>query len=196
MAEKDQVLKHNYDGIQEYDNDLPRWWLAIFWICAAFAVAYAGYLHLGPGKDQYAQIALDMKDWQKLRSSKEAEEKAKQPRTVDVNTLLTDPAHISGGGKIYKEKCAVCHGAEAQGLVGPNLTDEFWIHGNSYEKVKHTIINGVPAKGMIPWKGTLTNNEIDSVIAFMHSIQGSNPVNPKAPQGDKTGFLSSSETNS
>lgn len=184
MAEKDELLSHDYDGIQEYDNDLPKWWVAIFYICAIYGFGYAIYLHGGFGNDQYEQLALDMSAWEETRKAATAEQE-KTAQEADFAALLENPTVVAKGGEIFQGKCAVCHGAAGQGVVGPNLTDEYWIYGREFERVKYIVVNGVTAKGMIPWKGVLTPEEIDAVTVYVRTLEGTNPENPKAPQGDK-----------
>lgn len=99
-------------------------------------------------------------------------------------TLLTDPEDIETGHKLFEKTCASCHGKFGEGSVGPNLTDNYWLHGGKFSDIVKTIEYGVPAKGMISWRGYLKPNEILEAASFIHSIHGTNPPNPKAPQGD------------
>jgi mono/diheme cytochrome c family protein len=100
-------------------------------------------------------------------------------------TVLTDEPALKGGAEIFKNFCAACHGQSGEGLVGPNFTDQFWLHGGDFKDVCKTIVNGVPEKGMISWASQLKAGEIKQVASFILSLEGSTPANPKAPQGEK-----------
>ena len=100
--------------------------------------------------------------------------------------LLTDTASLTEGRKIFLENCSRCHGASGEGGIGPNLTDEYWIHGNGdINGVIKTIRNGVPIKGMIAWKKYLPPEKIHKAGSYVVSLQGTNPPNAKAAQGNK-----------
>ena len=176
----DDLLSSNYDGIQEYDNDLPRWWIMLFYGTIIFAVLYSCYYYLGftPGSEE--KLTAQLQEIEKLKPA--------APKEISEDTLLAfakDPNHISKGKAIFDSKCNVCHGNEGQGLVGPNLTDEFWIHGAKLTEMKKIIEHGVLEKGMLAWKGVITDEEITDVVVFINSIKGTNPANPKAPEGAK-----------
>ena len=101
---------------------------------------------------------------------------------------LTDPASLAEGKKIFQKNCVSCHGPQGQGGIGPNLTDDYWIHGAGINNVAHTITVGVPAKGMITWRGILTDKQILQVASYVLTLHGTNPPNPKAPQGEKAEY--------
>lgn len=105
---------------------------------------------------------------------------------IDENsvTLLTDKAGVGAGMKIFQEKCTACHGAEGGGAVGPNLTDDFWLHGGSVQDVFKVIKYGVPEKGMISWEKQLSPTDIQKVASFVLSLKGTKPANAKEPQGE------------
>lgn len=179
----DKLLNSNYDGIQEYDNDLPRWWLILFYITIGWSAVYVVYyLVLGIGKTQTQILAEEMeaaKQQQASVSSSSAE--------VGESELLAftkDASFVQAGKQVFVAKCLACHGPEGQGLVGPNLTDKNWIHGGKITDTKKVIENGVLEKGMLAWKGVLSDNEINQVVAFIYTLRGTAPANPKAPQGD------------
>ena len=181
MSEKDQLREHSFDGIHEYDNDLPRWWLWLFALTVVFAVVYPFIYDFGPG--EFASETVDREV---------AEIRAKlvsTARTADVEepTLLkaaVDPASIATGKEIFATRCMPCHGDKGQGIIGPNLTDDNWIHGGKITDLRNTVVNGVLAKGMIAWKDQLSPDQINAVVAFVWSLHGSNPPNPKAPEGE------------
>jgi cytochrome c oxidase cbb3-type subunit III len=106
--------------------------------------------------------------------------------------LVSDAKVLAEGKEIFTGKCVACHGALGEGGVGPNLTDEYWLHGGTINDIFKTIKNGVPEKGMISWKATLKPNEIQSVSNYIASLAGTTPPNGKAPQGDKVSSDSTS----
>ncbi|MDX2283134.1 MAG: cbb3-type cytochrome c oxidase N-terminal domain-containing protein [Bacteroidia bacterium] len=179
--EADIDLGHDYDGIRELDNSLPPWWKWGFYITIGYAAIYLVVFHLTgdwSSKQEYDdEVALA--EVQKQEYLKTA------ANLVDESsvTMLSDAAALASGKEIYTANCAVCHGAEGQGGIGPNMTDAYWIHGGSVGKVFATIKYGVPAKGMIPWEGTLKPQQIQQVASYILSLQGTNPPNPKAPEG-------------
>lgn len=179
--EKDILLDHDYDGIRELDNNLPPWWKYLFYVTIVFAIVYMVDYHiLHSSKLQEAEF---------LEEVKLAElEKANLfgGKMVDENTvqLLKDPIDLASGQATYNKLCTVCHGAKGEGLVGPNLTDDYWIHGGGIKNVFTTIKNGVPEKGMVSWKTQLTPAQMEEVGSFVLSLHGTNPPNPKPPQGN------------
>lgn len=181
MAEQptDKVLDHAYDGIQEYDNPLPGWWVKLFWITIVAAAVYVPYHQFGKGKGQIDEYNAEMR----------AAELAAPPKRVasgsDLRAAMANPGAIAAGKATYTRLCVACHRADGGGLVGPNLTDESWLHGGSMTDVVKVITDGVPAKGMLAWKTQLSGTEIIEVAAYVKSLKGTNPANPKAPQGQK-----------
>jgi cytochrome c oxidase cbb3-type subunit 3 len=166
----DKILSgHEYDGIQELDNKLPKWWIWLFYITIIFAVVYFTSLHI-----------LQTGDTQDEAYKKEVE--AATIRYQAVTPANTIDA-MAAGKATFEKNCVVCHLAQAQGLVGPNLTDDYWIHGCAIGDIFKTISTGVPEKGMISWKDQLTPEQIQQVASYVVSLRGSNPPNPKAPQG-------------
>ena len=263
---KDVLLDHNYDGIQELDNDLPSWWLWLFYFTIFFAAAYLLHFHvLKTGKSALAKYELEMNpNWQppeqsqphfsglryhspyyspkgevtprikKMFSSyigpeidfnelvQEAMKRADaaglaklqeafpdlyaqleehggpvQPREATAAAAaaaepetkeyerLTDKASLSAGKDIYIKNCATCHGQNGEGGIGPNMTDDYWLHGAGIDNMVHTIKNGVPAKGMISWRSILNDKQVVQVASYLMSLYGSNPPNAKKPQGEK-----------
>ncbi len=182
--EKDILIAHDYDGIQELDNPIPSWFMYLFYITIVFAVGYLLNYHVfHTGQLQYDEYKTEMAQAdiaKKLYLSKAANQ-------VDENTvkLVNDPAVIAAGQAIFKQNCVACHGDHAQGVVGPNLTDDYWLHGNKISDLFKTVKYGVLAKGMPTWEKVLSPKQISDVVNYVKSLHGSNPVNPKAPQGDK-----------
>ncbi len=176
-------LGHNYDGIEELDNPTPPWWQWGFVLSVVFGIIYLWVYfvsHSAPNQIKELEIA-----------NTKAEEQIKaymgsSANKIDENTvtLLEDAAEIAAGKKIFSGTCAPCHGAEGGGVVGPNLTDNYWLHGGTINDIFKTIKNGVPEKGMKSWKDDFTPKQIAQLASFIVSIKGTKPANPKEPQGE------------
>ncbi len=180
------IMEHEFDGIAELDNPTPAWFMWLFYGTIVFAFSYMMYFHvLDYGKMQEEEYEIEMAQ---AKTDKEAY-LAKAGNNIDENSVKEDlSAGITSAGKaIYNTNCVACHGDKGQGLVGPNLTDNFWLHGGSVNSVFKTIKYGVPEKGMIPWEKTLSQKQISDVSNYILSLKGSNPANPKAPQGAEEG---------
>jgi cytochrome c oxidase cbb3-type subunit 3 len=182
--EKDVMLDHNYDGIQELDNQLPPWWKYGFYITIVFAFVYLFNFHVsGSGKLQLAEYNEEMQNAE-LAKKQRIENDANYITSASV-VKLTEPVSLAAGKAIYIQNCKACHGDFGQGNVGPNLTDEFWIHGGGIKNVFNVVTDGVPSKGMISWKSQLTPKAIQEVSSYILTLQGTNPATPKEPQGEK-----------
>ncbi len=279
MSEKKDVLMdHDYDGIRELDNDLPPWWLYLFYITIIYAVLYMAYYHVfdigdssyaeymkdmnpgwtetkvesegllktyhspfyGKGKDltprlraelmaarssatptdypieagsalgeisfedliQAAMLKADEANLQKLQQTfpeiwaalEKGEPAGAGAAATPAEapsasfTALSDEASLSAGKNIFLTNCITCHGKMGEGGIGPNLTDDYWIHGAGINNVMHTIINGVPAKGMIAWGKILNEEQMLQVASYILTLHGTNPPNGKAPQGEKVEY--------
>ena len=182
--EEDILMDHDYDGIRELDNSLPPWWLYMFYFTIAFAVFYIGYYHVfAKGPLQIAEYNAEMKVAEEAKTAY----LAKQANKIDENnvTLLTDAKDLDVGKSIFKKNCVVCHGENGEGGVGPNFTDEYWLHGGGISDIFKTIKYGVPDKGMISWKDQMSLSDIQKVASYIKTFKGTNPPNGKAPQGEK-----------
>ena len=173
------VLDHDADGIQELDNLLPRWWVWLFWGCNVFALGYMLYFHTFNMGD--LQAAAYAKEYRAGEELKNAALTAFESNLGELQPS-TEQTVLAQGTQIYTTYCAPCHRADGGGLVGPNLTDDYWIHGAAYLDNLRTIINGVPEKGMLSWRGVLKPNEVQAVASYIYSMRGSNPPNPKPPE--------------
>lgn len=184
MTKQDEILDHDYDGIQEFDNPLPRWWIMSFYATIVFGFFYVMFYHAGPGKSQDQILAEDMA---RIRASEKAAKDAEPPPSEEaLLAIMADASRREQGKKTYAEKCAACHGIEGAGMIGPNLTDAYWIHGKGgISDLLLVVSDGVPDKGMPPWKTMLPKDELLSVVAYVKTLNGTNPSNPKAPQGTK-----------
>jgi cytochrome c oxidase cbb3-type subunit III len=188
MIEKDEVTganliaDHEYDGIKELDNRLPRWWLWLFYITIIFSAIYFLRYHI------LQTAPLQEKEYVNEVASAETKYKDMRPNIDAASvTLLSDEASLAAGKAIFDKNCKVCHLEQGQGLVGPNLTDEYWIHGCTINEIFNLIVVGVPEKGMISWKTQLTPEQIQQVSSFIVTLKGTNPPNPKEPQGQPCG---------
>ncbi|WP_417368312.1 cbb3-type cytochrome c oxidase N-terminal domain-containing protein [Flavobacterium beibuense] len=177
------LLNHDYDGIKELDNVLPPWWINLFYVTIIFGLVYLVKYHIMDGADQKKEFEIEMEE---ARIAVEEYKKTAKD-LIDANsvTLLTDESDIAAGKKIFETNCVACHRADGGGSIGPNLTDEYWILGGGIKNVFHTITEGGrDGKGMVAWKGTLKPSEIQLVASYVLSLQGTNPVDPKAPDGE------------
>lgn len=187
LSEDDLLIDgHEYDGIQELDNPLPGWWLATFYATIVFSVAYWGYYELFGGATLDQELENDLVEVLEARAQAEAVEN--QVEGPSLAELAQDPSVVEKGRTIFIKNCASCHAPDGGGLIGPNLTDRYWIHGTGQLDELHTaVVKGFPDKGMIAWKGLLKNDEINAVTVFAKSLVGTTPSDPKEPQGEPAG---------
>ncbi len=178
------ILDHNYDGIRELDNNLPPWWVYMFYATIIFAIVYLARFHIFNGYDQKLEYEQEVAEAQ----AEITEYKKNAKGLVDANSveLLTDASDLDAGKKIFESNCVACHMADGGGGIGPNLTDAYWILGGGIKNVFHTISEGGrDGKGMIAWKQTLKPLEIAQVASYvLENINGKTPANPKEPQGE------------
>ena len=182
--EEDILMHHEYDGIRELDNVLPPWWLWLFYGTIIWSVVYIFNVHIsGTWLHQADEYEQEM-----AQAKAEVEAYlAKSAAAVDENTVvaMTDASALAAGKNTYQTYCKACHGENGEGnAVGPNLTDAYWLHGGGIKDVFTTIKYGVQEKGMQSWKKDLKPVEIQQVSSYILSLQGTNPANAKAPQGD------------
>lgn len=177
------MLEHEYDGIRELDNNLPPWWVYMFYATIIFSVVYLVRFHItGDGK-----LSIEEYEEQMAEAAAQKEEQMAaggEQITEDNVTYLADAPSIEKGAAIYKGNCATCHGQLGEGGAGPNLTDEYWIHGGSVKDIFSTIKYGVPAKGMIAWESQFSPEQMQQVASYIMTLVGTNPPNPKDPQGE------------
>jgi cytochrome c oxidase cbb3-type subunit 3 len=181
----DRLLDHEYDGIREYDNPLPRWWLLIFWISIAWSVVYLANLvpGVGSGPGRVRQYESEMAA---------ARARYGDPATATlvvgdstIATVAADPARIAAGHAAFVTNCVACHREDGGGNIGPNLTDEYWLHGGRPSQIHGTISGGVLDKGMPAWGAVLKPDEVLSVAAYVTTLRDTHPKDPKEPQGEK-----------
>lgn len=174
---QDELRPHQFDGIQEYDNQLPRWWLYLFYMTIVFTPAYLIYYHVAGGRSLSQELETDLSEQDALM-----QKKAALMGEADLSKLADDPALVAAGKTEYDLLCASCHGAEGAGLIGPNLTDAFWIHGGKPADIHKTIADGVLEKGMPAWLPTVGPDKVNQLTAFVMSIKNRN-IAGKDPQG-------------
>ncbi len=158
---RDQPLGHAHeaDGIEEYDNQLPLWWVGLFVGTVIFGIVYAVDYHFISHRSQVKEYDAEM---------------AAAPKAPEASVAVgaITPDMIAAGKEIFAANCVACHGADMHGGIGPNLTDSTWIHGGTYPEIVHTVTFGVPEKGMITWGPILGPEKIAQVAAFVHSSGG------------------------
>lgn len=172
--EKNLRSDHNYDGIHKSNHPLPIWWVAIFIITVVFSIPYYFNYQNSSGSNLKEKLVAAL------------EEKQGGFNLDEYNTYIKSDAKkiAKSGMKIYKRKCRVCHGAQGEGGVGPNLTDMFWINGNgSVASVYEVVDKGVTDKGMAAWGEALGKEKLMAVVEYVMKFKGTNPKNAKAPQG-------------
>ncbi len=180
--EEELVIPHAYDGIHELNNPVPTWFNVLFYGTMIFAAGYLYYYHIGeygPRQDQEYENEMV-----KAAADKRAF-LAKSGEKYDESSVKIDQSLILNGKQVFNTSCAPCHGEKGQGTIGPNLTDEFWLHGGSINDIFKTIKYGVPAKGMVSWEKNLSAKNIAELSNYILSLKGTKPANAKAPQGDE-----------
>lgn len=155
----DRLMGHadEADGIEEYDNPLPDWWLGLFWLCAFWAIGYAVHYHFIGDRSQEGEFRAEMAAAAIRWPAQDAGDVA----------FAMNPEAIQGGEAVYATYCFVCHGAQLEGGIGPTFLDEEWLHGHSPQEVVRTITYGVPEKGMAPWGSILSAEQINHAAAYL-----------------------------
>ena len=182
LDDKSVLLEdHDYDGIRELDNPLPPWWLYLFYGTLLFGAVYMVRFHVLDGPTQYEEFESKMA----LAQSEIKQYQASLPQEKDL-VISEDEAMLAAGKKVFTMYCQVCHRPDGGGSIGPNLTDAYWIMGGTLNNVYDVISNGGrPGKGMVAWKNSLNKTQIEEVSNYIMSLRGTNPPNPKAPQGEE-----------
>jgi cytochrome c oxidase cbb3-type subunit 3 len=178
--DEDRLLHHDYDGIQEYDNPMPRWWLYIFWGTVVWAALFwfnVPGIGVGKGRvaDYDASVAAAAKEFPQPASA--------GPDGDQLLAMSKDSTTLGMGITVYAAYCAACHGPDGGGVIGPNLTDNAWIHGGTPAAIYATVYDGVLAKGMPAWSQSLKPDAVSAVVAYVISLQGTTPAAPKPPEG-------------
>jgi len=176
------LLDHEADGIKELDNNLPRWWVWLFVLCTLHATGYMLYFHVFKiGKLQ----AAEYKEEAELGDGLKVAAQSKFESGMDTLQPSKDEVVLAKGHQTYEMYCSPCHRPDGGGLVGPNLCDDYWIHGPKFSDNLKTIVNGIPVKGMLSWKGMLKPEEIHAVASYIYTFRGTKPPNPKLPENEQ-----------
>ncbi|MEO0473788.1 MAG: cbb3-type cytochrome c oxidase N-terminal domain-containing protein, partial [Bacteroidota bacterium] len=183
VAEEASIdMGHEYDGIRELDNNLPPWWKYGFYVTIGVAIIYMGVYHI------FGDWSSDQEYQAEMAEAAIIEERylQKVANMVNENTAvaLTDAHDIANGANTFKTFCETCHGDAGQGGIGPNLADQYWLHGGDVKDLFKTVKYGVPEKGMISWKEQLDPRQIQEVVSFILTFQGTDPPNPKKAEGE------------
>ncbi len=186
--EKDKLMDHEYDGIRELDNHMPAWWLWLFYVTIAFSVGYLLYYEVfGWGPTQHEEYEQEMAAAEAKYGAPEEQKPAE-----DVSWAFSDdPADIKAGKELFDnpgQLCFTCHGSQGEGLVGPNLTDRYWMHGCQPSDIAESIIKGYPDKGMLPYGSgsKLSTEEVQQLVSYIATLQGTDPPNAKEPDMNRT----------
>ncbi|MEM6325957.1 MAG: cbb3-type cytochrome c oxidase N-terminal domain-containing protein [Bacteroidota bacterium] len=184
----DRVIQgHTYDGIREYDNPMPGWWVAIFWACVLFAPVYMLGVHVFDWIDDYGDdFAEAGEELEAVRLAYASTGPAFKTDEGALREYASDADMAVAGAVHFGAVCAACHGQQGEGTIGPNLTDAFWLHGAEPQQLWTSIAEGFPEQGMPAMQDQLGDQERAEVMAYVYSIQGTNPPGAKAPQGERT----------
>ncbi len=179
--EQDILLDHDYDGIQELDNSLPPWWKYGFYLTIVISVVYMWYYHVAGGPSSHEEFVAEVRRGEE----RVAAYLAANAGNIDEHnvTVVEDGGELAGAAKIYQMACAACHANDGGGGIGPNLTDEYWMHGGSINDIFKSIKYGYPDKGMKSWKDDYSPRQIAALTTYIRNLQGKTPANPKEPQG-------------
>jgi cytochrome c oxidase cbb3-type subunit 3 len=172
------------DGIEEYDNPLPDWWVGLFWFTIVWAIAYGLWYHVVADRSQVKNLSEEM-----------AAAEARWPAQAEAMAaaaadFAVTPEAVAAGEAVFRQNCVVCHGANLEGGIGPTFLDEEWLHGGQAKDILNTITQGVPAKGMIPWGGILSPEQINQVAAYViakHSEATGRPIEEIVGTGEDQG---------
>lgn len=183
-AEKAKMMAdHSYDGISELDNFMPPWLQYVFVGTVAFALVYfVNYSVLGNGPTGVEEYEEELR----MEALASEVRKANLVAGIDENSVIFDESAVAlaAGKSIYETNCVACHAADGGGGVGPNLVDDYWLHGSTIKDLFGVVKYGVVEKGMIPWEDQLSPEQIQQVSSFVLSLKGTIPANPKIPQGE------------
>lgn len=173
----DRLIEHSYDGIQEFDNPLPRWWVYLFYATIVFSVLYWLNIGVGAGEGRIAQYEAD------VAAARAAHPAPVESSPQELAALAGNAQVLASGKQVFVTNCAACHKADGGGLIGPNLTDNAWIHGATLPEIHKTISEGVLAKGMPNWGKLLSSDQVDAVSAYVASLAGTNVAGGKPAEG-------------
>lgn len=178
------MLDHNYDGIRELDNHLPPWWKWLLYGSIVWGVAYMFVYHVSNSlplsiEEYNNEVAYADEEIRKMQAS--------NPGTkIDESTVVftEEPVALADGQQTFNSICASCHRVDGGGDIGPNLTDQYWKNGGTIAEIFKVVKEGVPNTNMVAWGAALSPEKIQNVSSYILTMQGSNPPNPKAPEGE------------
>lgn len=180
--EHEILMEHEYDGIRELDSRIPPWFHGLLWVTVVFSIVYMIRYHVvGSGNVQAEEWLEEMR-----LAAEEREILVRSGAFLNEETVTfaDDAATLNSGKEIYDKNCAACHGNAGEGLVGPNLTDDYWVHGGGIKNIFSVVKYGVPQKGMISWQTQLDPTQMQAVSSYIMTLHGTNPPNAKAPEGE------------
>ncbi|HUJ56934.1 MAG TPA: cbb3-type cytochrome c oxidase N-terminal domain-containing protein [Kofleriaceae bacterium] len=179
------LLSHDYDGIQEYDNPLPAWWIATFYGTILFAAVYLIGFHVAHwGHTPAEKYRAALAEYQTKREAREAADLASVSETI-LATDAADAGVVERGREIFQTRCATCHAPDGRGLIGPNLTDDYQLHGSSRLDIYKTVHGGAPGTAMPAWGEQLASDDVVAVVAYAITLRNTNAPGGKAAQGNK-----------
>jgi len=179
------ISGHLYDGIEEYDNPMPGWWVWMFVASIIWTPIYILGVHQFDFINSYEDdLALAQAELVEMRQASEATSPSADVDDEMLAAYFGNAEHEAAGRAMFSANCAMCHGNAGEGLIGPNLTDDYYIHGNAPTDVYQVISEGVLDKGMTPWGAILSVEERAQLVAYVKTLNGTNPEGAKAPEGD------------
>ncbi len=187
MSEDKTVLEDNllegyeYDGIKEYDNPCPPWLMYIFYFTAALATFFVGY-HLGSSsKNEMLELYIEQLQNVQIQTT----EQEPLVSESELIALLEDPAALASGAEVFSDKCALCHGNTGEGMIGPNLIDNYWLYGKGkISDITVSIRSGIPDNGMAAWQDRIPEEKILHTAAYIKSLKGTQVDGAKEPDGE------------
>jgi len=185
MAQFEDKVLHDVDGIEEYDNPMPGWLMAILWGAIIVSILYMAFYALAFGEDSMTSEyrAETVASMEAIQAYFDANPLV-PPSAGEMLAGARDPDVLALGQDRYARTCASCHGAEGQGLIGPNLADRYWLHGGQVTQIFQTLVKGVPAKGMPPWGRAIAPEELSALVSYIRSIQGTTPPEAREAEGE------------
>jgi cytochrome c oxidase cbb3-type subunit 3 len=193
--EKDHASANDsaYDGIIVLDGQLPQWWVWLLVVSFVSSLGYMLYFHVMGGPDQITEYKMEMakagtpiiEPLAKLEAATPPDPAPATPAYVYPDEASADEKILATGKDVYIKNCLACHAPDGGGIVGPNLADDYFVHGATYADSVQIIIKGVAAKGMIAWEGVLKPEEIHAVASYIWTFRGTEPSNPKPPEGQR-----------
>lgn len=173
---------HEYDGIIEHNNPMPGWWTWSFILSVVFAVIYFIHYQIGDGPTLQDELKVALQQHEAMKASAPAV--VATVNNDDLNQKLNDQEFLKAGGAIFKDKCAMCHGQNLEGTIGPNLTDSSWIHGKGQlSDIIQVMRTGVADKGMPPWNGVISDEDMQKIAVYIKSHRNTKPANAKKSEG-------------